>query len=37
MSDRVDSEDPFMLIYCSNRYKTQKMCYETVDDSLRAY
>ena len=32
MCDRVVSEDPFMLIYCLNRCKTQKMCDEAVDD-----
>lgn len=34
MWDRVVSEDPFMLEYCLNRYKTQKMCDEAVDDRL---
>ena len=36
MPDRVVSEDPFMLVYCSNRYKTQIMCDEEVYDSLAA-
>ena len=36
MCDRVISEDPFMLIYCPNRYKNQKMCNEGVDDCLTA-
>ena len=34
MYDRVVSKDPFMLIYCHNRYKTQTMCDEAVDDCL---
>ena len=36
MCDRVIYEDSFMLIYCSGRYKTQKMCGETVNDCLEA-
>ena len=30
MCDRVVSGDPFMLIYCPDRCKTQKMCDEAV-------
>ena len=36
MCERVVSEDPFMLIYYPDRYKTQKMCDEAVDDCLAA-
>ena len=25
---------PFMLVYCTNRWETQKICNETVDDCL---
>ena len=32
MCDRVVSEDPFILKYCLDRYETQKMCDEAVDD-----
>ena len=34
MSDRVISEDTFMLVYCPDKYETQKMCDEAVDDCL---
>ena len=30
----VVSKDPFMLVYWSARYKTQRMCEEAVDDYL---
>ena len=36
MSDRYVSDDFFMLIYCPNRYKTQKTCDEAADDCLGA-
>ena len=36
MCDRVIFEDPFMLIYCPDRYETQQMCNEAVDNCLRA-
>ena len=36
MCERVISEDPFMLVYCPNRYKTQRMCGEDVDECLAA-
>ena len=36
MCDRVSSQDPFMLGFCLNRYKTQGMCDETADDCLAA-
>ena len=32
MCDRVASEDPFMLVYCPDKYKSQRMCDEAVDD-----
>ena len=34
--DKVIYEDPFMLIYCLDRNKTQKMCNKAVDDCLGA-
>ena len=34
MCDSVVSGDPFMLVYCLNKHKTQRMCDETVDDCL---
>ena len=36
MCDRVVSEDPFLIVYCPDKYKTQSMCDEAVDDSLAA-
>ena len=36
MCDRVVSKNLFLLIYCPERYKTQKMCDESVDDCLTA-
>ena len=36
MCDTVFSEDPFFIVYCPDKYKTQRMCDETVDDSLAA-
>ena len=36
MCDRVISEYPFMLVYCPDKHKTQKMCDEAVDDCLAA-
>ena len=36
MCDRVVSEDPFILIFCSDRYETQKLCDEAFDDCLAA-
>ena len=32
----VVSEDPFLIEYCPDIYKTQRMCDEDVDDSLAA-
>ena len=34
MCDRVASEDPFMLVYCPDKYKSQRMCDEAVDHCL---
>ena len=36
MCDIVVSEDPFLIVYCSNKYIAQRMCDEAVDDSLAA-
>ena len=36
MCDRDISEDPYMLVYCPDKYKTQRMCDEVVDDSPAA-
>ena len=36
MCDRVVSEDPFLIVYCPNKYITPKICDEAVDDSLAA-
>ena len=33
MCDRVVSKDPFLIVYCPDKYK---MCNEAVDDSLAA-
>lgn len=34
MCGRVVSEDLFMIVYCSNKYKTQRMCAEALDHCL---
>ena len=31
MCDTVVSDDPFLIVYCSDKYITQKMCDEVVD------
>ena len=36
MCVRVVSEDPFLIVYCPDKYKSQKMCDKGVDDSLAA-
>ena len=36
MCDRVVSEDLFLQVYCPDKYKTQRLCDEAVDDSLAA-
>ena len=32
MFDSVVSEDPSLVVYCPDKYKTQRMCDEVVDD-----
>ena len=34
MCDKVFSQDPFLIVYYPDRYKTQRMCDEVVNDSL---
>ena len=34
MCERIASEDPFLKVCCPDKYTTQKMCDEAVDDSL---
>ena len=34
MCDRVVSEYPFLIVYCPDEYKTQRMCDKAVDESL---
>ena len=36
MCHRVVSEDPLLILYCHDRYKTQRICDEAVDDCLVA-
>ena len=36
MCYRVVSEDPFLIVYCPDKFKTQRICRESVDDSLAA-
>ena len=36
MCDRVVSEDLPLIVYCPDKYITQRMCDEAVDDSLAA-
>ena len=36
MCDGIVAADPFMLMYCLDRYKSQEMCYEAVDNFLVA-
>ena len=33
MCNRVVSDDPFLIVYCPDKYITQKMCDEAADDS----
>ena len=33
MCDRVVSENPFLIVYCPDKYVTQKMCDKAVDES----
>ena len=37
MCDRVISEDPFMLLYCPHRCKTQGICDQDVDNCLATF
>ena len=34
MCDRAISEDPFIVVYCPDKYKTQRMPDKAVDDCL---
>ena len=34
MCDRVVAEDHVLIVYCPDKYKTQRMCDEAVDGSL---
>ena len=36
MCDRVVPEDPFLIVYCPDKDKTQRTCGEIIDDSLAA-
>ena len=36
MWEGVVSEDAFLIVYCPNKYKAQRMCDEAVDDCLEA-
>ena len=36
MCDKVVSENPFLIVYCADKYKTQRMCDKAVYDSLAA-
>ena len=31
MCDRVVSKDPFLIVYCPDKYKTERMCDKAVD------
>ena len=37
MCDRVVSEDPFFILYCPDKNKTQTMCNKPVDDCLSVF
>ena len=37
MYERCVSEDHFLIVYCPDKYETQGMCDEVVDDSLTAW
>ena len=34
MCDIAVSDDPFLIIYCPDKYNTQEMCDEGVDDYI---
>ena len=35
MCDKAVSEESFLILYCPDEYKTQRMCDEAVDNSLK--
>ena len=35
--ESVVFEDPFMIVYCFNKYKTHEMCDEAVANCLKAF
>ena len=37
MCGKAVSKDPFLIVYCPDKYMTQKLCEEVVDDSLAAF
>ena len=36
MCERVVSEDPFLIVYCPDKYKSQRMYDKAIDDSIAA-
>ena len=36
MCDTLAFEDPSLIVYCPDKYRTQTMCDEAVDDCLAA-
>ena len=36
MHERVVPEDPFLIVYCPDKYKSQRMYDKAIDDSLAA-
>ena len=36
MCDRVVSKDAFLTVYCTDKYKTQRMCNKAVDNTIGA-
>ena len=36
MCERLLSEGPFLILYCSDKYSAQRMCNKAADDSLAA-
>ena len=36
MCDRVVSEDLFLTVYCTDKYKTQRMCNKAINDVIGA-
>ena len=37
MCDSVVSEDTFLIVYCPDKYKSQRMCDEAVGNCLAAF